>query len=50
MGKVFVGQTKLTIKLDTGSLLTNVDVAKIKYKKGDNTLGEFVAAVSGRHR
>lgn len=49
MGKIFVGQTKLTIKLDVGSELTNVDVAKIKYIKSDDTLGEFVATVSGRH-
>ncbi len=47
MGKIFVGQTKLTINLDTGSLLSGVDVARIKYTKPDATTGEFVATVSG---
>ena len=48
MGKVFVGQTKLTIRLETGSLLTDVDVALIKYKKPNNIEGNWTATVSGK--
>ena len=48
MGKVFVGQTKLTIRLETGSLLVDVDVALIKYKKPNNVEGNWTATVSGK--
>lgn len=44
-GKVFVGQTKLTITLDTGSKLTDVSVALIKYKKPNGVNDNFIATV-----
>jgi hypothetical protein len=48
MGKVYVGQTKLTIKLDTGSTLTNVTTALIKYIKPDRSTGQFTATVDDK--
>jgi hypothetical protein len=45
--KIYVGQTKLTITLNTGVTLTGVDSVKIKYIKPSKATGELSATTSG---
>lgn len=45
MGKIYAGQSDLTIKLETGKNLTGITNVKIVYKTPNNTVGEFNAAV-----
>jgi hypothetical protein len=46
MGKIYVGQTDLTIKLETGKNLTGITSAEIKYRNPAGVLGYFTAVVS----
>jgi hypothetical protein len=45
MGKIFKGQSALRITVKTFCNLEDVDVALIKYRKPDGSLGELNAAV-----
>jgi hypothetical protein len=45
MGKVYEGDVKTQIILDTSVALGTPDVLKIKYKKPSGTTGEWTAAV-----
>jgi len=45
MGKIFKGQTALRITLRTFCDLEGIENAVIKYRKPNNTTGEFSAAV-----
>jgi hypothetical protein len=44
-GKIYVGQTALSLRLKTEVDLTYVTIALIKYKKPDGTLGSFTATL-----
>jgi hypothetical protein len=46
MSRIFVGQTKLTIQLETGTDITDASSAKIRFRKPNGTLGEFNASIS----
>ena len=43
MGKIYVGQTRLRITLETKADLTDADVFEIKYIKPDATEGSWTA-------
>jgi hypothetical protein len=43
MGKIYVGQTRLRITLETQADLTDADVFEIKYIKPDATEGSWTA-------
>lgn len=43
MSKIFVGQSSLRIQLTTSVDITSANSLKIKYKKPDNTEGEWTA-------
>jgi len=45
--KIYVGQTALSIRLDTKIDLTTMSTAKIKYIKPDGTQGEWTAVLYG---
>lgn len=45
MGKIYVGQTALTIRLTTSIDLSSAKTTLIKYKKPDGTEGSWVATV-----
>lgn len=45
MGKIFVGQSKLTIELNLESSLVGVTSAKIKYKKPGSAAAEWTATI-----
>lgn len=45
MGKIYVGQTDLTIKLETKKNLTGITNVKILYKNPNGLEGEFTATV-----
>ena len=45
MGKIYVGQTDLTIKLETGKNLTVTDSAEIKYRTPAGVIGFFTAVI-----
>ena len=47
MGKIYVGQSALTIRLDTQTNLTGVTEPKINYTKPGGTSGSWVASVTG---
>jgi hypothetical protein len=42
-GKIFVGQTRLRITIETQADLTDADAFYIKYEKPDGTEGQWVA-------
>jgi hypothetical protein len=44
-GKIFVGQTKLTIKADLSADITGAAVVLIKYVKPNKEVGSFVAEI-----
>ena len=46
--KIYSSQTSLRIKLRCSCVLVDVSSAKIKYKKPDNTTGEWFASVQDR--
>jgi hypothetical protein len=45
MGKIYVGQTDLTIRIKTNRDLTNAVLVEIAYQKPDCTQGSFVATI-----
>ena len=45
MGKIYEGQTDLTLKLETGKNLAGISNVKIGYRDPQNTTGEFTAVV-----
>lgn len=45
MSKIFVKQTKLTLRLDPEADVSDVTAAKIRYKKPNKTIGEFNASI-----
>ena len=47
MSKIYVNQTNLTITLATGTLLTNVSEALIKFTRPNGTGGQWTASVDG---
>ena len=49
MGKIYKNQTALTIKLDTKTILENVQTALIKYKKPNGAIGSFSGSIGGGH-
>jgi hypothetical protein len=46
--KIYANQTNITLSLITGTDLTDVDVALIKYKRPDNTIGSWTGSVNGQ--
>jgi hypothetical protein len=47
MSKVYVGQSALTILLETGIDLSTATTTEIRYKKPDGTEGSWPATVTG---
>lgn len=47
--KLYRGQTNFKLILQTGSVIVDVASAHIKFKKPDQTLGEWVAVVNVRN-
>lgn len=45
MGKIYVGQTDLTIKLTTGKNLTGITNVKVIFRNPNGVEGEFAATV-----
>jgi hypothetical protein len=45
MGKIFIGQTDLTIQLKTFKNIANAQSVKIKYRKPNGILGEWTANI-----
>jgi hypothetical protein len=46
MGKIYVGQSDLTIKLETGKDLTGIATAEIIYRNPAGITGNFTATIS----
>jgi hypothetical protein len=47
MSKVYINQSKLTLKCDTKIQLKGVTSSVIKYKKPSGTTGQFTATIDG---
>lgn len=47
MGKIYINQTYLTIKLDTGIDVSTASALYIKYQKPDGSLGSLTAILEG---
>jgi len=45
MAKIYLGQTDLTIYLNTGKDITGATSVKVMYKKPDETEGEFIGTI-----
>jgi hypothetical protein len=50
MGKIFLNQTKLTIRLNVEDDMAGVASAKIKYRKPNGATGDFVAVIDSPSR